>query len=602
MADKNSLLQFVAQKLGPEKLQQMVDELEQQLGQDPDVTPEVLDQMVNLFSQVAENPDSYDSVIQDAINAGVLDQGDFPEQFDPIFVGLFLLALQELQQQRASQPAAAFARGGLAQAAKKIQGQGRNEDTMLAHISPHEAMFLKRMGGSGTINPQTGLPEFGLGLKKAFKKVAKVAVAVVKAAAPIVATATLGPWAGAAVGAGLGATGGGGWKGALLGGLGASLAPGGVLGGGIPGMNLAGSVGQTVLDSGIGSMLNGVIGPQTLGAGILGGGASALAGKGFLQGALTAGGMAAMTPTVNSLTNKVISPGGLFSTQAGGTGITLPGSGSTVAPATGLNKIGTDLLSASQDGMYDAATNTFTGTPYGPSGEYIGQALDIPSNTGGYAPEIANSALSVGAPAPTVAPAASTGLFGSGLTGSNALLGLTALNALGGMTVPQAEAAIAGSELTPEQKAAMSRNLQNYTASWNAPQLPTKGTPEYDQMMNKIYQGVGISHLNPTLTASAMKKGGRANASPGALSKMAMLASGTGGGRDDTINAKLSDGEYVLDAETVALLGNGSTKAGALVLDQMRQQLRKQKGKALAKGKFSPDAKSPLAYMKGGLK
>jgi len=31
---------------------------------------------------------------------------------------------------------------------------------MLAHINPQEAVLLKRMGGSGTINPHTGLPEF----------------------------------------------------------------------------------------------------------------------------------------------------------------------------------------------------------------------------------------------------------------------------------------------------------------------------------------------------------------------------------------------------------------------------------------------------------
>jgi hypothetical protein len=68
------------------------------------------------------------------------------------------------------------------------------------------------------------------------------------------------------------------------------------------------------------------------------------------------------------------------------------------------------------------------------------------------------------------------------------------------------------------------------------------------------------------------------------------------------MTARLSDGEYVIDAETVALLGNGSTKAGASVLDMMRKQVRQQKGKALAKGNFSPDAKSPLAYMKGGVK
>ena len=68
-------------------------------------------------------------------------------------------------------------------------------------------------------------------------------------------------------------------------------------------------------------------------------------------------------------------------------------------------------------------------------------------------------------------------------------------------------------------------------------------------------------------------------------------------GRSDDIPAVLSDGEYVMDAETVALLGNGSTDAGARQLDRMRESLRKQKGGALAKGKFSPNAKSPLAYL-----
>ena len=69
-------------------------------------------------------------------------------------------------------------------------------------------------------------------------------------------------------------------------------------------------------------------------------------------------------------------------------------------------------------------------------------------------------------------------------------------------------------------------------------------------------------------------------------------------GRSDDVNAVLSDGEYVFDAETVALLGNGSSEAGADRLDQMREEIRKQKGQHLAKGKISPDAKSPLSYLK----
>ncbi len=70
-----------------------------------------------------------------------------------------------------------------------------------------------------------------------------------------------------------------------------------------------------------------------------------------------------------------------------------------------------------------------------------------------------------------------------------------------------------------------------------------------------------------------------------------------GDGRSDHIEALLSPGEFVMDAETVSMLGNGSSEAGARRLEEMRQAVRKQKGGALAKGKFSPDAKSPLAYL-----
>jgi len=82
---------------------------------------------------------------------------------------------------------------------------------------------------------------------------------------------------------------------------------------------------------------------------------------------------------------------------------------------------------------------------------------------------------------------------------------------------------------------------------------------------------------------------------------LARFARGAGSGRDDTIDAKLSDGEYVIDAETVALLGDGSNKAGAQRLDKMRSEIRAQKGKSLAKGKISPNAKSPLAYLRGAM-
>ena len=41
-----------------------------------------------------------------------------------------------------------------------LAAHGRGADTMLAHINPREALALKLMGGAGTPNPATGLPQF----------------------------------------------------------------------------------------------------------------------------------------------------------------------------------------------------------------------------------------------------------------------------------------------------------------------------------------------------------------------------------------------------------------------------------------------------------
>jgi hypothetical protein len=48
----------------------------------------------------------------------------------------------------------------LAEIAAMLAGKGRGNDTLLAHITPKEAEILKAAGGSGTINPDTGLLEF----------------------------------------------------------------------------------------------------------------------------------------------------------------------------------------------------------------------------------------------------------------------------------------------------------------------------------------------------------------------------------------------------------------------------------------------------------
>jgi hypothetical protein len=128
------------------------------------------------------------------------------------------------------------------------------------------------------------------------------------------------------------------------------------------------------------------------------------------------------------------------------------------------------------------------------------------------------------------------------------------------------------------------------------PQMPQQGMQQRPQMQRPQMQRprdpktAYYQYGNAPVQAKAM----------GGLSQVNSMKIGGGAdGRSDDVNAVLSDGEYVMDAETVAMLGNGSSKAGAAKLDQMRSALRQHKGKNLAGGKISPDAKSPLAYLKG---
>jgi hypothetical protein len=44
--------------------------------------------------------------------------------------------------------------------AEALRRMGRRGDTVLAHITPEEADMLMQVGGAGSINPDTGLPEF----------------------------------------------------------------------------------------------------------------------------------------------------------------------------------------------------------------------------------------------------------------------------------------------------------------------------------------------------------------------------------------------------------------------------------------------------------
>jgi hypothetical protein len=133
----------------------------------------------------------------------------------------------------------------------------------------------------------------------------------------------------------------------------------------------------------------------------------------------------------------------------------------------------------------------------------------------------------------------------------------------------------------------MPRNAQGMPPQ-GAPQGMQQGRPQMPQRPRDPKMAY-YQYGNPPVQAKAM----------GGLSQVHSMKIGGGAdGRSDDVNAVLSDGEYVMDAESVAMLGNGSSKAGAAKLDQMRSKLRQHKGKNLASGKISPNAKSPLSYLR----
>lgn len=71
---------------------------------------------------------------------------------------------------------------------------------------------------------------------------------------------------------------------------------------------------------------------------------------------------------------------------------------------------------------------------------------------------------------------------------------------------------------------------------------------------------------------------------------------GPGDGQSDDIPAMLADGEFVIPADVVAALGNGSNKAGADKLYEMMHNIRRDYRKAKPKDLPKP-AKSPLSYI-----
>jgi hypothetical protein len=71
---------------------------------------------------------------------------------------------------------------------------------------------------------------------------------------------------------------------------------------------------------------------------------------------------------------------------------------------------------------------------------------------------------------------------------------------------------------------------------------------------------------------------------------------GKGDGTSDSIAAMLANGEFVIPADVVSSLGNGSNDSGAKVLDEFLKTIRAHKRKANPKS-LPPDSKGALSYL-----
>jgi hypothetical protein len=71
---------------------------------------------------------------------------------------------------------------------------------------------------------------------------------------------------------------------------------------------------------------------------------------------------------------------------------------------------------------------------------------------------------------------------------------------------------------------------------------------------------------------------------------------GAGDGTSDDVPAMLANGEFVIPADVVSSLGNGSNDSGSKVLDNFLETIREHKQKHDAKH-LPPDSKGPLAYL-----
>ena len=454
-----------------------------------------------------------------------------------------------MQQQEQMMPEAP-PQQGLSQLAQLIQQQGQGEDSILAHINAEEAQMLAQKYGHD-INPITGLPQFGLLKKlgkkgKSFvqkttplggKKFIQQEKKIFRYAAPVVG-AVVGGYFGGPYGAALGGSIGGAAgaavnkksipKGAILGGLGGYVGANG----------LTTHAPETAASMGLGGgALAGGTGASGAGTGLYTSGASGGA-SGAGTGLYTSGAGGGASSLSNYIANAKLGTltNAYAATQGASTGAGGLGGGALLGSIGSKAKTGALLLPSFYQSLGGGQGHPGNASQQG-SGP---QQENVPHQQG----QGGNSFL------------------GSLLGGGNMLEKGLALTTIIGNAMRR--------EKNPKEQS-LEELMRGMPPQWGSHQQPRNISPfqrkyiplpeDYSAATHGEHQFYNNS--NPW----QFREGGSVNLNNGGYIE------GEDDGHADTRTVRLPDGAYVIDATTVANLGNGNSKAGALKLSQFEKSL-----------------------------
>ena len=342
-------------------------------------------------------------------------------------------------------------------------------------------------------------------------------------------------------------------------------------------------------------MAMGGVGEAMLLGAAVGGGSAAITGgdplKGALLGGLTGGagagistGLSALAPEATILTNAL--PEAAASTLPGATATTVPAAiPSTTAAVT---PVSTSVMGAPQSAadIFKASISNAGAAPAGLPGN-IGT---IAPNVGSFAPTGGISNLSAAAPqtftqgmAKFAADPMASIASNKFTTGASAIAG-----ALGGREKMETgeeeyDGPLKRFRFRPETY----RSAQGYADGG----IADLGMEGYDRMVGQqpMYQELASGGISDLGSYSDYARGGR-------------MLKGPGDGMSDSIPAsisgkrpaRLADGEFVVPADVVSHLGNGSTDAGAKQLYSMMDKVRtartgnKKQGREINPRRFVP--------------